>query len=197
VKDILVLRDIEEIKAVSHPYRLEIMEAFDNEPLSAKQLSEILGEPHAKVNYHIKTLLAAGILELVEERVKSGIIEKYYLPKAKMVVIDKSILNKSMENNDSEVTQTLNQASISLFEKVSGDFFRAAENMEIHSKHIIMHNEYYLAEDEAKELMETFSMKLKEIMAARQKTEDKKLRPYNIVFMAIPDLRREKKISKE
>ncbi len=197
MKDILVLRDIDEIKAVSHPYRLEIMEAFDEEPLSAKQLSEILGEPHAKVNYHIKTLLAAGILELVEERVKSGIIEKYYLPKAKMVVIDKSILNKSMEGGDSEVTRTLNQASIAHFEKVSGDFYRAAENMEIHSKHIRMHNEYYLTEDEAKELITTFGEKLKEIMDARKKEDDKKRRPYNIVFMAIPDIRREKKISKE
>lgn len=197
MKDILVLRDLDEIKAISHPYRLEIMEAFDEEPLSAKQLSEILGEPHAKVNYHIKTLLAAGILELVEERVKSGIIEKYYLPKAKMVVIDKSILNKSIESGDPELTQTLNQASISLFEKVSGDFYRAAENMEIHSKHIRMHNEYYLTEEEAKELIDTLGEKLKEIIGNRPKDDGKKRRPYNIALMTIPDIRREKKISKD
>lgn len=192
MKDIMVLRDLEEIKAISHPYRLEILEAFDGEPLSAKQLSEILGEPHAKINYHIKNLVSVGILELVEEKVKSGIIEKYYLPKAKMIVIDKSILSS---NNDSLV-QTLNQASISLFEKISEDFYRAAENNEIQSKHLRHYNQFYLTEDEAKELMVTLEEKLYEILENKKIKDKENVRPYNITFMAVPDLRREKKIKK-
>lgn len=192
MKDILVLRDLEEIKAISHPYRLEILEAFDGEPLSAKQLSEILGEPHAKINYHIKNLVSVGILELVEEKVKSGIIEKYYLPKAKMIVIDKSILSS---NNDSLV-QTLNQASISLFEKISEDFYRAAENSEIQSKHIRHYNQFYLTEDEGKELMVTLEEKLYEILENKKEKDKENVRPYNITFMAVPDLRREKKMKK-
>ncbi len=192
MKDILVLRDLEEIKAISHPYRVEILEAFGEEALSAKQLSEILGEPHAKINYHIKTLLSVGILELVEEKVKSGIIEKYYLPTAKMVVIDKSILNS---NNDN-IVQTLNQASISIFEKISEDFYRAAENNEVKSKHVRHHNEYYLTEEEAKELIDTLGSKLKEILENKRVKDRENVRPYNITLMAVPDLRREKKLKK-
>lgn len=187
MKDVLVLRELEEIKAISHPYRLEILEAFGEEPLCAKQLSEILGEPHAKVNYHIKTLLSAGILELVEEKVKSGIIEKYYLPKAKMIVIDKSILSSGSE----DVADTLNQVSITLFEKVSGDFYRAAENMEIKSKNIRIYNEYAFTEDEAKELMDIIESSIKNMVEKRSKTP--KDRPYTVVSMTIPDIRKEKK----
>ncbi|WP_072725121.1 winged helix-turn-helix domain-containing protein [Tepidibacter thalassicus] len=193
MKDILVLRDIEEIKAISHPYRIEILEAFGDEPLSAKQLSELLGEPHAKINYHIKTLLNAGILDLVEEKVKSGIIEKYYLPKAKMVVIDKSILNSGVDSN---VAQTLNQASISLFEKISDDFYRAAENNEIQSKHVRHYNQYYLTEDECRELMDVLAEKLGEILKDKDKRDRENVRPYNITIMGVPDLRREKKMKK-
>ena len=71
MKEILVLRDLECIKAIAHPKRIDILKAFNNLPLSAKQLSQILDEPHAKINYHIKTLYKVGILELVEEKIKS------------------------------------------------------------------------------------------------------------------------------
>lgn len=195
MNDILVLRELDEIKAVSHPYRVEILEAFNEDPMSAKQLSEILGEPHAKINYHIKILVAAGILELVEERVKSGIIEKYYLPKAKMVVIDKSILNSPVNES---VAQTINQASLSLFEKVSEDYYRAAETNEVSSKHLRHYNEYYLTQEEAKEVMDAIEIKLNEILKNKKtKSDDSGKRPYNFTTIAIPDVRREKKKSKK
>lgn len=193
MKDILVLRDLEEIKAISHPYRVEILEAFGEEPYSAKQLSEILGEPHAKINYHIKTLVTAGILELVEEKVKSGIIEKYYLPKAKMIVIDKNILNGTNES----IAQTLNQASISVFEKVSQDFYRAAEANEVKSKHVRLDNEYYLSEEEAKELMDVMHAKLKEYCTNKKDSNREDVRPYNLSIIAVPDVRKEKKLKKK
>ena len=86
MKDLLVLRDLECVKAIAHPRRIDILNAFDKEPLSAKQLSEMLDEPHAKINYHIKTLYNVGILQLVEEKIKSGIVEKYYYPTANNIV---------------------------------------------------------------------------------------------------------------
>ena len=100
MKEILVLRDLECIKAIAHPKRIDILKAFNNLPLSAKQLSQILDEPHAKINYHIKTLYKVGILELVEEKIKSGIVEKYYYPKAKSILIDKDVINISLEKDD-------------------------------------------------------------------------------------------------
>lgn len=149
MKDILVLRELEQIKAISNPYRVEILESFEvDEPQSAKQIAEKLGEPHAKVNYHIKTLLKVGILDLVDEKVKSGIIEKYYLPAAKALVIDKSF----MKNTEEEIFQSLNAASISIFEKISEDFYKAVENPE-EPKFINHYQEYSLTKEELRELM--------------------------------------------
>ena len=51
-----------------------------------KNYLNMLDEPHAKINYHIKTLYKVGILELVEEKIKSGIVEKYYYPKCKKYI---------------------------------------------------------------------------------------------------------------
>ncbi len=91
MKEVLILRDLECIKAVVHQKRIDILNKFDEEPLSAKQLSILLDEPHAKINYHIKMLYKFGILELVEQKIKSGIVEKYYYPKAKKIIIDKNV----------------------------------------------------------------------------------------------------------
>ena len=102
MREVLVLRDLECIKAIAHPKRIDILKAFNNLPLSAKQLSQMLDEPHAKINYHIKTLYNVGILELVEEKIKSGIVEKYYYPKAKNIVIDKNVINFSLREDDDE-----------------------------------------------------------------------------------------------
>ena len=102
MRGVLVLRDLECIKAIAHPKRIDILKAFNNLPLSAKQLSQMLDEPHAKINYHIKTLYNVGILELVEEKIKSGIVEKYYYPKAKNIVIDKNVINFSLSEDDDE-----------------------------------------------------------------------------------------------
>ena len=100
MKEVLILRDLECIKAIAHPRRIDVLRAFNNEPLSAKQLSQMLDEPHAKINYHIKTLYKVGILELVEEKIKSGIVEKYYYPKAKNILIDKNVINILIDKNE-------------------------------------------------------------------------------------------------
>ena len=115
MKEVLVLRDLECIKAIAHPRRIDILKAFKATPLSAKQLSQLLDEPHAKINYHIKTLYKVGVLDLVEEKVKSGIVEKYYYPTAKHIVIGKKALDF---NNDLE-QMDMGDICISKFENMS------------------------------------------------------------------------------
>lgn len=190
MKDILVLRELEQIKAISHPYRVEVFECFEgDQPQSAKQIAEKLGEPHAKVNYHIKSLLKVGILELVDERVKSGIIEKYYLPAAKALVIDKSFV----QNLDDDMVQTMNQASISFFEKISEDYYRAAENPLEYRKFINHLNEYYLTHEEIKDIMQKVDDYLHNLIQDKKDKNRKDVHPYNIAVLGIPIVKPKKR----
>ena len=129
MREVLLLRDLECIKAIAHPKRIDILKAFNNLPLSAKQLSQMLDEPHAKINYHIKTLYNVGILELVEEKIKSGIVEKYYYPKAKNIVIDKNVINFSLREDDEE-------AFLSKFDDIIELFYQAAEEQVLEEKNV-------------------------------------------------------------
>ena len=57
MKEVLVLRDLECIKAIAHPKRIDILKAFDDLPLSAKQLSQMLDRTSCKNKLSYKNTL--------------------------------------------------------------------------------------------------------------------------------------------
>lgn len=76
--------DVDTIKALADPTRLAILRALMDDrgrgPLvmSAKELAEELGEPQTKLYRHLKVLEAAGLIEVAETRLVSGIVETRY-----------------------------------------------------------------------------------------------------------------------
>lgn len=72
----------EEIKAVTDPYRSEILGTFKQigEPATVKQVADKMGEVPAKVHYHVKKLEKVGILKLVRTQEIKGIVAKFYEP---------------------------------------------------------------------------------------------------------------------
>lgn len=181
MNEILVLRDLECIKAIAHPKRIDILKAFNNLPLSAKQLSQILDEPHAKINYHIKTLYKVGILELVEEKIKSGIVEKYYYPKAKSILIDKNVINISLEKDDETIQ--------SKYEDIVDLFYQAVEKNLLDEENLINYNNIYLSKNELIELNNTIKYKIEDIINNRNR--DNEDIQYDIVMASIPVLKKE------
>ena len=168
MKDLLVLRDLECVKAIAHPRRIDILNAFDKEPLSAKQLSEMLDEPHAKINYHIKTLYNVGILELVEEKIKSGIVEKYYYPTANNVVMSRKIIDYTLDPASED-----GKVSISDFEDTIENFYIAVEKGDIK-----------LSDSEIAELQKTMKDKVAKILANRKENDEEKKN--DLMMVAIP-----------
>lgn len=190
MKDILVLRELEQIKAIAHPYRLEIIDSFEEASATAKQIADKMGEPHAKVNYHIKTLLKVGILELIEEKVKLGIVEKYYRPSAKNLVIDRSILNTSEKN----VLESLTQASISIFESISKDFYRSVEytNEKEYPKKFLYDYDCYLTLDEINELQDKLGAVLEEYLKDKKDKNRLNTKKYSVSCLMIPKIKEKK-----
>ena len=181
MKDVLVLRDLDCIKAIAHPRRVDILKTFDKEPLSAKQLSEILDEPHAKINYHIKTLYNVGILELVEEKIKSGIVEKYYYPTANNIVISRKIIDYTLEQ---EIDA--NFVSISDFEDTIESFYDAAEAGDLNGDSILEYDNVLLTDGEISELRSALKMKVNEIISKREDSDRENEKKHDIVMFAIP-----------
>jgi DNA-binding transcriptional ArsR family regulator len=66
------------VRALSHPIRVEILQALHGRIASPAELSREIGQRPAVVSYHATTLLKCGCLELVHSRPQRGAIENFF-----------------------------------------------------------------------------------------------------------------------
>jgi len=76
------------IKAMGHPLRMRILEAFDAGERSPRELATELGEPLGNVSYHVRMLVDLGLLQLVRTTQKRGALEHHYVLAARPVISD-------------------------------------------------------------------------------------------------------------
>ena len=87
--------DVDTIKAMADPTRLAILRALMDDRrgaarvMSAKELAEVLGEPQTKLYRHLKVLEAAGLIEVAETRLVSGIVETRYRAAQRDIRVDR------------------------------------------------------------------------------------------------------------
>jgi DNA-binding transcriptional ArsR family regulator len=66
------------MRASAHPVRLQIMSLLTGAALTAAEVARELGISHANASYHLRQLLAAGmIVPAGEERIRGGIAKRY------------------------------------------------------------------------------------------------------------------------
>lgn len=110
MKEKLILKTNDEIRTMTDPYRIDIVQIFrknNNIPLTVKDIADALGEPHGKVYYHIKKLEKIGALALDHTKSINGIIAKYY----KLDFKELSIENDSDVRREIELNQSLNMVA--------------------------------------------------------------------------------------
>lgn len=74
----MVVNTPEQLKAFTDPLRVRILIALKERPATNQQVAAALGEPPAKVLHHVRALLDAGLVRLVDTQIKGGNVEKYY-----------------------------------------------------------------------------------------------------------------------
>lgn len=74
--------DTSYLRALAHPLRLRLLSLLTGAPMSAAEVARELDLAHAAVSYHLRQLLAVGLVEVVEERSVRGGKERRYRPTA-------------------------------------------------------------------------------------------------------------------
>lgn len=103
----------EQLKAFTDPLRNQILAILAERPATNQQVADQLGEPQAKVLYHIRVLLQEGLIKLVGTVVKGGNVEKYYRAIAKLFALRPgpemfpAIINNSLELIRQEVAASV------------------------------------------------------------------------------------------
>jgi predicted transcriptional regulator len=69
---------LEQMRALSHPLRIRLLELFAECPRTTKQAAEALREPTTKLYHHVAALERAGLVRLREMWKDRGTTEKYF-----------------------------------------------------------------------------------------------------------------------
>ena len=85
-----LLDEPERVRTALSPVRRQLLERLQR-PASATMLAAELGTSRQRVNYHLKALEGAGLVELVEERQRRGFTERVVKATATALLVDPGI----------------------------------------------------------------------------------------------------------
>jgi DNA-binding transcriptional ArsR family regulator len=91
IADVMVVDDPAVAAALLDPLRARVLGALA-EPGSATTVGAALGLSRQQVNYHLRTLEAHGLVELVETRARRGLTERVVRASARGYVVSPAVL---------------------------------------------------------------------------------------------------------
>lgn len=100
--DELFIEDLETLKVVADPLRLQIVEIMGEHPHTVKQVGQKLDLPASKLYYHINLLEKHGLISIASTRVVSGIVEKSYQTSAHQFRVKRGLLNPGSRSEDGD-----------------------------------------------------------------------------------------------
>ena len=88
---VALIDDPERVRAALTPLRRRLLERL-RQPASATALAAELSMGRQRVNYHLRALEDAGLLELVEARPRRGCVERILAARAQAFVVDPAVV---------------------------------------------------------------------------------------------------------
>lgn len=100
--DILVIDNLPQLKCVSDPFRIKLLELLAESPKTGQQLADELKIPRAKIHYHLRELEKYSLIEMVKTEQKHSIIQKFYSPTARQLLPHPDLLKFNKETSAKE-----------------------------------------------------------------------------------------------
>ena len=91
MKETYKIRDLEQVRLLSDPLKLRLLQAFAEGPRTTKQVAAELGESVTKLYRHVDALHDSGLLKVVDEKQKRGTIERTFRAIAQRFEADHSL----------------------------------------------------------------------------------------------------------
>lgn len=117
---ILTITEPERLQALCHPTRVEILEVL-REPASAAAVGRRIGQTRQRVNYHLKALEEAGLVERVGTRQNGNFTETLYRSVARAFVVAPSVAWSDPRRLDVLKSQHSLQTLVSIGERLQRD----------------------------------------------------------------------------
>ena len=135
VPDLELVQEPQRAQALLHPLRIEILRRAV-EPRSASEIAGLLELPRQRVNYHVRALHAAGLLQRAGSRRRRNLLERRYQATARAYALDPDVLGP-LAVRRREIEDTLSAAYlIALCEETRRDLGRASREAQAEGKRL-------------------------------------------------------------
>ena len=91
MKETYKIKDLEQVRLLSDPLKLRLLQAFAEKARTTKQVAAELGESVTKLYRHVDALHDAGLLVITAEKQKRGTIERTFRAVAERFEADRSL----------------------------------------------------------------------------------------------------------
>jgi predicted transcriptional regulator len=102
---IFMVNDLETLKVLTDPLRIQILELLDPAPQTVKYVAESLGLASSRLYYHFNLLESTGLIAVAWTKTINNMIEKYYWVTAEDIEINKDIMNFSSEVGAEDISR--------------------------------------------------------------------------------------------
>lgn len=190
-----VISDLESLKVLADPLRLRILELL-RKPGTVKRVAEKLGKPPTKLYYHFNLLEKHGLIQMVETRLVSGIVEKHYQVAARSFRIQRDLLSPGSETFDEGLEVTLkgifSDAHNDLREALVSGVVRTEEDAPKHRRLRISKGRLNLTTERAGEFYQRLHDLIDEFTAGDDKNEPPPgTQPYTMLLLLHPSSRKQ------
>lgn len=120
MKQMMTLQTRDQLKALSDPFKAEMMMRLLEKPYTGQQLSKHFKVSRAHIHYHLKELERNGLVEIVKKEEKNGIIQKFYESVARGFTPSAELLP-----HINEVGESSRQMLIQMIETTKGQLLAA------------------------------------------------------------------------
>ncbi|MFN8380385.1 MAG: helix-turn-helix domain-containing protein [Anaerolineales bacterium] len=95
--------DLETLRAIADPLRVQILELMEGQSLTVKQVAEKLGLAPSKLYYHFGALEKLGLIEVAETRMVANMLEKKFRSNADLLDVDPDLFKFSKEGDNEPI----------------------------------------------------------------------------------------------
>jgi DNA-binding transcriptional ArsR family regulator len=184
VKRLLVIDDVETLKAIAEPTRAALIELLA-EPRTVTQLAGALDVPRTRLYHHVEVLQAKGIVDQVDERRAGALTERVYALTAKLIRPSARLVRSG--DTDERISALLTL----LFDTTKADLQRCFATGEVgldDSALGLGRSISYLAPEQAAELIRELEALVARFDAAHESSRDR--RPFAFVWALYPSSRK-------
>ncbi|NDJ35768.1 MAG: helix-turn-helix transcriptional regulator [Chloroflexi bacterium] len=185
---IRTIDDLETLRLVFDPFRMQVLGMLAHEPLTVKQMAERLETTPHRLYYHIRMMEKAGLIDVVETHLVNGIVEKIYRASAMEYVVKRGLLNfdtdEGMQGFDVLLEETLDKTREDIKRSGRAGLIDAEQTAPHPDALLLRRGLVNLTPEQAERVYTAFLRLLRETL--NETRQDAGARPYAVQFAFYP-----------